>query len=69
MQNRTLEGGGNIFGADEGRYDFGSDGCGQGAAMHIVGGGERSGLGLHISDSHILCCSSQKMPRDNIIII
>lgn len=50
MQNRTLEDGGNIFGADfGGQYDFESSGCRQGPAMHIVGGGgERSGLGLHV---------------------
>lgn len=49
MQNRTQEDGGNIFGADEGQYDFESDNCGHGPAMHIVGGGgERSGLGLHV---------------------
>jgi len=52
MQNRTLEEGGDILTADlfvnEGQYDFESDGCGQRPAMHIVGGGERFGLGLHV---------------------
>ena len=54
MQNRTLEDGGNIFGAAERWYDFGIDGCGQGPAMHIVGGGgSGGGGGGECSDLHV----------------
>lgn len=49
MQNRTQEDGGNIFGADGRQYNLEADRCGQGPAIHIVGGnGSDFGLGLHI---------------------
>lgn len=48
MQNRTREGGGNVFGADGWQYNRGADGRGQGPAMHMVGGGKHFSRGLYI---------------------
>lgn len=49
MQNRTPEDGGIIFGADGGQYDFESDTCEQGPAIHIVGDGD----GIFDLDLHV----------------
>ena len=61
MQNWTQEDGGTIFGADGRQYDFEYNRCGQGPAIHIVGGfGGGSGLGLHIFKNKFWYCKEYR---------